>query len=51
MNDSTPKRQTPREETLNFIKTFARIYQPGKGKRNKEVDINKLCTTISTGFC
>lgn len=30
MNDSTPELPTPSEETLQFIRAFARTYRPQK---------------------
>ena len=51
MNDSTPKRKSPRKETLDFIRAFARFYHPEVDIQDKEVDLNKLQAALSTGFC
>ena len=51
MNDSTPKRKFPRKETLDFIKTFARMYQPDNGCIEGEVGHNELRSAVSTGLC
>ncbi|MBR1712739.1 MAG: hypothetical protein IJ722_04990 [Alloprevotella sp.] len=31
MSESLPLRTSPREETLNFLRAFARFYQPEMG--------------------
>ena len=51
MNDSTPKKKSPRKETINFLKTFARIYQPGMDSVENAVALSKLQSALSNGFC
>ena len=51
MNDSTPKRKSPRKETLDFIKKFARMYQPDKISCETEVGLNELRSAVSAGLC
>ena len=38
MNESLPLRTSPREETLKFLRDFARFYQPEMGDDKDEVE-------------
>lgn len=51
MIDSTPKRKSPRKETLDFIKKFARIYQPNEDVGNSEIELENIQMAAHTGFC
>ena len=50
MNDSTQEQNTPRKETLNFIKFFARMYRPELlSQENEDRKVSK--TEFTTAIC
>ena len=50
MNDSTPEQNSPRKETLDFIKYFARMYR-AKSISQQNEDNNDHQTEFTTAYC
>lgn len=51
MNDSTLKKTEPREETLQFIRAFARQYAPCLSVENLKKEIRSDRNTFSEAIC
>ena len=49
MNESLPYRTSPREDSLQFLRDFARFYQPEMGEDPEEVEY--LFKNIKEGSC
>lgn len=49
MTDSLPHRTSPREDTLKFLREFARFYQP-EAKPQKD-DTTSVLESFSTSLC
>lgn len=51
MNDFTLKQTEPREETLQFIRAFARLYTPCQASENMKKEVNSCRNTFSEAIC
>ena len=49
MTDSLPHRTAPREDTLKFLREFARFYQPVTLPTNDDTD--STMGSLSTSLC
>ena len=50
MNDSTSEKNSPKTESLNFIKAFARIYHPNTGQTNSN-EVQAELLDFQEAFC
>ena len=51
MNDSTPEIASPREETLHFLKVFARMYRPKNDTNENGDKSSEIHSNYNTAFC
>lgn len=50
MNHSTPLKQHPKKETLDFIRAFARSYQPERDEETADDDVTEPMSAFQA-FC